>query len=118
MLWGCLHSPKPFIPMSAVDVRDVASAHLKALGIKAEKPNQVEEFILSAGEKAGWTWGGVVDFVRRKYPSVDVQLDGPFDKPRSVDTKRAEKVLGVELRKMEDTVSNFLDQQLELRSQL
>jgi nucleoside-diphosphate-sugar epimerase len=104
--------------MSAVDVRDVASAHLKALGIKAEKPSQVEEFILSAGVEEGWTWNGVADFVRKKYPSVDVQLNGPFDKPPTVDTQRAENILGMEWRKMEDTVSSLFDQQVELRSQL
>lgn len=118
MLWGTLHSPKPPIPMSAVDVRDVASAHLKALNIKAGNAEEIEEFILNAGEKEGWKWDSVADFVKKKYEIVDVQLEGPFDKSPSVDTQRAEKVLGMKWKSMEDTVSSFLDQQVELRSLL
>ncbi|KAF1358047.1 NAD dependent epimerase/dehydratase [Lizonia empirigonia] len=118
MLWGCLHSPKPFIPMSAVDVRNVASAHLKALDVQTGVKGEVEEFLLSAGLKEHWTWDQVAEFVRSKYPSFDVKLEGPFEEPPQVDTQRAESVLGMQWRSMEDTVGSFLDQQIELRAQL
>lgn len=118
MLWGCLHSAKPFIPMSAVDVRDVASAHLKALDVQTGSKREVEEFLLSAGLKEHWTWDQVAEFVRSKYPSFGFKLEGPFDEPPLVDTQRAENVLGMQWRRMEDTVGSFLDQQIELRAQL
>jgi nucleoside-diphosphate-sugar epimerase len=117
MLWGSLHSPRPFIPMSAVDVADVASAHLKSLDVKVGQSNQVDEFILSASEKDGWTWGNVAEFVKAKYPQVKVGLEGPFDEPPKVDTQRAEQVLDIKWRKMEDTISSFLDHQIELKAQ-
>jgi nucleoside-diphosphate-sugar epimerase len=110
MLWGCLHSPKPFIPLSAVDVRDVASAHLKALEVETGAGNEVEEFILSAGPKENWTWEQVAEFVRSKYPALGVKLEGPFEEPPKVDTQKAETVLGIRWKRMEDTVGSFLDQ--------
>lgn len=118
MLWGCLHAPKPFIPMSAVDVRDVAAAHLKALTVKSGAIGEVQEFILSAGVKEGWTWTQVADFARAKYSALDIKLEGPFEEPPSVDTQRAEGVLGMQWRRMEETMGSFLNQQVELRAQL
>lgn len=118
MLWGCLHSPKPFIPPAGVDVRDVASAHLKALEVKAGAGGQVEEFVLSAGPKENWTWEQIAEYVRSKYPALGVKLEGPFEESGKVDTQKAEAVLGMKWKVMEDTVGSFLDQQVELRAQL
>lgn len=118
MLWGALHSPKPFFPLSAVDVEDVALAHLKALEVETGAGEEVEEFLLSAGSKDHWTWGQIAEFVRSKYPTLDVNLEGPFGEPPEVTTHKAETVLGMKWKPMEDTVSSFLDQQLELRTQL
>jgi nucleoside-diphosphate-sugar epimerase len=118
MLWGCLHSRKPFIPASSVDVRDVALAHLKALDVETGSAGEAQEFILSAGPKQNWTWGQVAEFVRSKYPALDVELEGPFEEPPKVDTQKAENVLGMKWKSMEDTVGSFLDQQMELRAQL
>ena len=118
MLWDCLHSSKPFIPMSAVDVRDVASAHLKALNVQTGAKGEVEEFLLSAGPKEGWTWGGVAEFVRSKSAAFDVKLEGPFEEPPKLDTQRAERILGMSWRSMEDTMDEFLGQQIKLDAQL
>jgi nucleoside-diphosphate-sugar epimerase len=118
MLWGSLHSPKPFIPIVAVDVRDVAAGHIKALDVKIGSTREVEEFITSAGPKEGWTWGGVADFVKEKYPAIDVKLEGPFEEPPKVDTTKAQKVLGIQWKSMQETIGSFLDQQVELRDQL
>ncbi|KAJ8116997.1 hypothetical protein OPT61_g1707 [Boeremia exigua] len=106
MLWGSLHSPQPFIPIAAVDVRDVAAAHIKALDVQISAKGEVEEFLLSAGPKEGWTWGGVKDFVVEKYPAIDVKLQGPFGELPSMETDKAENALGVKWRSMEDTMAS------------
>ncbi|KAF3040848.1 hypothetical protein E8E11_006374 [Didymella keratinophila] len=69
-------------------------------------------------EKEGWTWDRVAEFVRQKYEFVGVKVKGPFEQPPSVDTSKAERVLGFGWRIMEDTVGSFLDHQIELRSKL
>ncbi len=118
MLWGCLYSENPFIAASGVDVRDVALAHVRALEARFEEKNEVQEFLLSAGEEDGWSWAKIAEFVRRKYPELGIKLKGPFDAPPLVETRRAEEVLSLKWRKMEDTISSFLDHQLELKAQL
>ena len=117
MLWSSLTSPQPLIPMSAVDVRDVAAAHIRALEVKAED-GEVEEFIVCASEREGWTWDRVAEFVKQKYEFVGVKVEGPFEQPPSVNTSKAERVLGFGWRSMEDTVGSFLDHQVELRGKL
>lgn len=117
MLWTSLTSPKPMIPMAAVDVRDVAAAHIRALEVQVGD-GEVEEFLLSATEKEGWTWDQVADFVRRTYEFVDVKVEGPFEQPPSVDTSKAQHVLGLEWRSMEDTIGSFLDNQVKLSGKL
>lgn len=117
MLWASLTSTKPQIPMSAVDVRDVARAHISALDVPGEQ-GRVDEFILCAGETQGWTWQRVADFVQARYEFVGVKVEGPFGEPPSVDASKAERVLGLKWRSMEDTVGSFLDHQVELRGKL
>lgn len=118
MFWGSLFSEKAFIPMAAVDVRDVASAHIRALDVNTKEHSAVLEVLLSAPEAVGWKWERVVEFVNKRYPALGIQLKGPFDEPPKVAFQRASELLGIQWRDMEDTVSNFLDQQVELRSQL
>ena len=117
MLWRSLTNEKPTIPMAAVDVRDVAAAHIKALDVNANK-GQVEEFILCAGEKEGWTWEKVAELVRRKYAFVGVKLEEQSGGVPSVNTSRAQNMLGIKWRSMEDTIGSFLEQQSELREEL
>ncbi|KAJ0163984.1 putative uncharacterized oxidoreductase [Colletotrichum tanaceti] len=118
VLWQSLFSETPVVPMAPVDVRDVALAHLKALGLEIDEEHSVQEFLLSASKAAGWDWERVVSFARAKYPSLDIKLKGPYDEPPTVETKRAAELLGMQWRSMEDTMSSFLDQQVALRSQL
>ncbi|OBR14497.1 NAD dependent epimerase/dehydratase [Colletotrichum higginsianum IMI 349063] len=118
MLWESLFSEKPNVPMATVDVRDVALAHLKALDLEIKEKATVQEFLLSAPKAAGWDWERVANFVREKYPALDIKLKGPFDEPPKVEAKRATELLGIQWRSMEDTISSFLDQQVELKSQL
>ena len=116
MLWASLQAPKPPLAMSAVDVKDVAAAHLAALQIPLKGNGSVEEFLLSAGKTEGWSWDQVAEFVKKEYPAVGVTMEGPFDEPPSVDTARAQDVLGMKWRRMEDTMRDFLGQQVELRA--
>ncbi|KAK6209807.1 NAD dependent epimerase/dehydratase [Colletotrichum tabaci] len=118
MLWESLFSEKPLVPMATVDVRDVALAHLKALDLEIKEKATVQEFLLSAPKATGWEWERVASFVREKYPALDIKLKGPFDEPPTVEAKRAAELLGIHWRSMEDTISSFLDQQVELKSQL
>ena len=117
MVYGSLQSEKPIIPLTAVDVRDVALAHIKALDLDL-KTSGVEEFVTGADKSDGWTWAEVAEFVNRKYPSIGTKLvDPPKDGP-SCDSRKAEEQLGIKWRTMEDTVSSFLDHQVELRSRI
>lgn len=118
MLWGSLYSETPIMPATGVDVRDVARAHVRALDAKFEGKNEVQEFIISASEKDGWSWTNIVKFVKDKYPGLGTKLEGSFDAPPSIETPRAEQILGLKWRTMEDTMASFLDHQVELRAQL
>jgi nucleoside-diphosphate-sugar epimerase len=119
MLWGTLYSETPLIPAVAVDVRDVARAHVRVLDANLQgKNNEVQEFLISASEKDGWSWTNVAKFVKREYPSLGTKLEGLFDAPPSIETPRAKEILGLKWRAMEDTIASFLDHQVELRAQL
>lgn len=110
-VWDSLFVPEGLLHGIGVDVRDVASAHLcvlkptdDELGIKG----QVAEFLISAPD---WTWRGIADFVKKSYPWLAVALeDGPLLKLR---TERAETVLGIKWRSLEDAVGELVDQQIE-----
>ncbi|KAK2057333.1 NAD dependent epimerase/dehydratase [Colletotrichum caudatum] len=117
MLWKSLFSEKPIVPMVAVDVRDVALAHLRALDLDVKEQSTVQEFVLSSPD-AGWEWDRVVEFTREEYPHLDIQLKGPFEKVSKGKADRATKLLGIQWRTMEETVASFLDHQVELKAQL
>ena len=116
MLWGTLYSEKPTIPAVSVDVRDVALAHIRALEAKFEGKNEVQEFIISASDRDGWSWTKIAEFVKEKYPNLGIKLEGPFDPTPFVETPRAEEILGLKWKTMEETISSFLDHQVELRA--
>ncbi|RMZ69715.1 hypothetical protein GMOD_00010285 [Pyrenophora seminiperda CCB06] len=119
MLWGTLYSETPLLLAVAVDVRDVARAHVRALDANFQGTNdKVEEFLISASEKDGWSWTNVAKFVKSKYPTLGTKLQGSFDAPPSIETSRAEEILGLKWKTMEDTLASFLDHQVELRAQL
>ncbi|KAF3006018.1 hypothetical protein E8E13_010618 [Curvularia kusanoi] len=118
LLWAGLTGPRAGVPMVAVDVRDVAAAHIKALTVAVDSKDKVTEFILSASEREGWTWGGVAQFAKEKYAAVGVQVEAPYPPQHRLETTRAETLLGIKWRAMQDTVSAFLEQQLELQVKL
>ncbi|KAH7020683.1 NAD dependent epimerase/dehydratase [Macrophomina phaseolina] len=114
LLWDSLFAPAALIPMAGVDVRDVASAHVRALrpaDAELGEKGRVAEFVISAPD---WTWQGVVDFVKKKYPGLGVTLDGSSGPDFKIRTERAEKVLGIKWRPLEDAVGELVDQQIEI----
>ncbi|KAE8369001.1 hypothetical protein BDV27DRAFT_166591 [Aspergillus caelatus] len=108
LFWDSLHSEKPTIPNVWVDVRDVAEAHIRAL--KAEIPSGTE-FLLSAPAAS---WEATGQMVRRKFPSVGCKLQGPIEGGWTVDTKTAERILGMHWRRQDEIVEAVLEQQLRL----
>jgi nucleoside-diphosphate-sugar epimerase len=106
-LWNSLHSEKPLFTTLCVHVRDVAEAHLHIL--ERDIPSG-SSFLLS-GPK--FTWDDAVDFVKQKYPQVEVRLTGPFTDPPVADTRLAEEVLRMRPRGMVEIVGDVVQQQLE-----
>lgn len=107
--WNSLRQSTPLFPSTCVDVRDVAEAHIKVL----ESDVRSGTAFLLSGPSFGWD--DVVDFVQEEYDGdVEVKLKGPFAKPIIADTTRAERILGIEWRSMEDMIRSVVDQQLGL----
>jgi nucleoside-diphosphate-sugar epimerase len=109
-LWSSLQSEKPQFASICVHVTDVADAHIKAL--QRDVPSGTA-FLLSG---PAFGWNDVVQFVKRDYEGeIDVKLVGPFAEPPIADTKRAERLLGMTWKSMEQIVGDVLDQQLEFK---
>ena len=109
-MWGHLFTEdKISYPSSSVDVEDVAAAHLKALDMKVGKKTEVQEFLLDGG----WSWERLLKIVNEKYPNAGFKRTEVDEAPWTIETKRAEEILGMKWRSLEDTVSAFVDQQLQ-----
>ncbi|KAK4201941.1 hypothetical protein QBC40DRAFT_222553 [Triangularia verruculosa] len=104
---------KPAVPASMVDVRDVSLTVLRSLDVEAGKEELVTEYLV-AGDPT--SYDDVVSFVKKAYPEIPVNVEGPYDKPFTSDTSRTEKDLGImRWHSTEEIVSSVLDQQLEIR---
>jgi nucleoside-diphosphate-sugar epimerase len=110
MFMNSLPSSKPLFPSTIVDVRDVADATLAT--IKASVERNGDEFIISGVET---TWDDIVAYVKAAYPQVDMNLQPPFTKPFVANASKAERILGVSWKSVEEIVRSVLDQQLALR---
>lgn len=109
-LWSSLNSKKAQFASLCVHVRDVAEAHVKAL--QRDVPSGTA-FLLS-GPSFGWD--DVVKFVKSEYEGkIDVNLIGPFSEPPVADASKAERLLGMTWRSMEEIVGDVLDQQLDFK---
>ena len=109
-LWSSLNSKKIQFASLFVHVMDVAEAHVKAL--QRDVPSGTA-FLLSG---PSIRWDDVVKFVKSEYEGkIDVNLAGPFSEPPVADTSKAERLLGMTWRSMEEIVRDVLDQQLEFR---
>lgn len=105
--WSSLQADKPQFPPVFVDVRDVAEAHLKSATASTEA--HATEILLSGFEV---TWDQVTSFIEADYPTVELKWTLPFAKGPTVDTTRAEKILGMKWRSMEDIIGSLFSQQL------
>ncbi|RAK81440.1 dihydroflavonal-4-reductase [Aspergillus fijiensis CBS 313.89] len=108
--WNTLQAERPGMANAWVDVRDVAAAHVRALQREVAPGTEV----LLSGPTPG-SWGRVAELVRRQYPEVGCRLQGPFERGWTVDTRTAERVLGMEWRGQDEIVEAVLGQQLALR---
>ncbi|KAK0639504.1 hypothetical protein B0T16DRAFT_518387 [Cercophora newfieldiana] len=104
---------KPVIPAAFVDVRDVSSVLLRSLELQVEKGAPLTEVLVNGNPTS---WEEIIGFVKARYPSVDVKLEGPFLTPFTADTSRAETQLGVKWRGIQEILASVLNQQMELRS--
>lgn len=105
--WNSLGADSTPFPPAIVDVRDVAEAHVRAIHAPVDKP--MTEFLID-GQVTGWDT--VADLVEKKYPQLSLNWKRPFPKGMEVDVTRAETVLGMKWRPIEDTFSDLIEQQL------
>lgn len=109
LFWGSLHSLQPQFPPIFIDVRDVAEAHLKAT--TALTNSRATEILLSGSPS---NWDEVLSVMKTSFPSLEVHWEAPFAGGPRVDTSRAEKVLSMEWRSMDEIFQSLFDQQLQL----
>ncbi|RMZ01761.1 hypothetical protein D0860_07480 [Hortaea werneckii] len=105
--WRSLGADSAPFPPAMIDVRDVAEAHVRAIHAPVDKP--MTEFLID-GQVTGWD--AVADLVKKKYPQLSLNWKRPFPKGMEVDVTRAETVLGMKWRPIEDTFSDLIEQQL------
>jgi len=110
LLWASIFSEKPRLANAWVHVRDVADAHINALGTEIETG---KEFILS---RPVVSWEEVGKFVQSHYPTLGCKLDPPFEGGWTVDTTAADTILGIQWRSVETIVQDVVNQQLELKA--
>ncbi|KAI7285946.1 NAD(P)-binding protein [Hortaea werneckii] len=105
--WRSLSADSAPFPPAMVDVRDVAEAHVRAIHAPVDKP--MTEFLID-GQVNGWDT--VAGSIEKKYPQLSLNWKRPFSKGMEVDVTRAETVLGMKWRPIEDTFSDLIEQQL------
>lgn len=105
--WSSMGAESAPFPPALVDVRDVAEAHVRAIHAPVEKP--VTEILID-GQVTGWDT--LVDLVGKKYPQLSLNWKRPFPKGMEVDVTRAETMLGMKWRPIENTFSDLIEQQL------
>ncbi|KAI7218752.1 NAD(P)-binding protein [Hortaea werneckii] len=105
--WGSLGGDSAPFPPALVDVRDVADAHVRAIHAPVDKP--LTEVLIDGQVTA---WDTVADLVEKKYPQLSLNWKRPFPKGMEVDVTRAETMLGMKWRPIEDTFGDLIKQQL------
>ncbi|KAK0666517.1 hypothetical protein QBC41DRAFT_280607 [Cercophora samala] len=104
---------KPVVPASMVDVRDVSLAVLHGLDVELARGGLVTEYLVAGNPTS---YDDVVEFVKKQYPEIPINIEGPYDKPFTADTSRTEKELDItRWHTMEEIVASVLDQQLDIR---
>jgi nucleoside-diphosphate-sugar epimerase len=99
--------------ITAVHVKDVAEAHIKALD---DRVPDGSKYLLS-GNKASWK--DVVNILKKDYPGVPFKLaEGVEGDSWAVDTTRAETELGIKWRSLSSIVHEVMDQQLAFQKDI
>lgn len=111
LLFMSLSLEKPIIGTAWVHVRDIAEAHIKAIESDAKSGT---EFLLSGPT---FPWEEAIDYIKAKYPALDIKLQPPFGDRWKVDTSVAEKILGTQWRSKEEILDAVIGQQIALRAE-
>lgn len=101
--------PEPIFP-AWVDVRDVAAAHVRALGMEAA---QNQRFMLVNGL---YTMDEVVDIMRGQFPTLRDRLPEPQDSqkpPVRFENSRSEKILGINYCSLENCIAATTESLME-----
>ncbi|PYH47081.1 dihydroflavonal-4-reductase [Aspergillus saccharolyticus JOP 1030-1] len=116
LFWQSVLSETPGMANAWVDVRDVAEAHVRAL--QREDLVSGTEFLLS-GPTPG-SWKRVAEVIQSRFPEVGCRLQGPLEEEAGwrVDTRMAERVLGMRWRGQDEIVEAVVRQQLRLRGKI
>ncbi|USP74817.1 hypothetical protein yc1106_02091 [Curvularia clavata] len=112
ILWKSLASEKPLLGTSWVHVRDVADAHIKALDVDVKHE---KEFLLAG---PSFPWEDAIEYIRKKFPGLEIKLVPPFKGKWKVDVTEAETVLGLRWRPKELILDEVIGQQLALGNKL
>lgn len=110
LLWNALTSGEPSVWSSYVNVRDVATAHVKALDSGIADGSS---YILAAKET---TWKEVAQVLNKTYANVELfkLAENAPGLRLPVDGAKAEKELGVDYVSLENTIKDVVDQNLSL----
>ncbi|KAF2112813.1 hypothetical protein BDV96DRAFT_601644 [Lophiotrema nucula] len=111
MFFMSLGSEKPILGTAWVHVKDIAEAHVRAIQSEVDTG---KEFLLSGPP---FPWEDAIEYVKEKYPDLEVKLAPPFEGRWSADVSFAEKVLGMKWRSKESILDDLIGQQLQLRAQ-
>ncbi|KFA70144.1 hypothetical protein S40285_06610 [Stachybotrys chlorohalonatus IBT 40285] len=113
VFWNVIRTGEVMLkPTTYVDVRDVAEALVKSLGVSVPSG---QEFILHS---VPTTWSDIAEAVHTLYPHQDFKLKKiPDDKlDIELENKAAKEMLGIPGRPIEELVRGVVDQQLSFNS--
>ena len=109
LLWATLHgNDLPMTPFITVDVRDVANGLMRI--ITADVPTGTE--LPMTGQS--YTWKQLADFVKKCYPVLKIPFSPDREPVMTMDTAVTQRLVGMNLRPVEETIRAFLDQQVAL----
>ena len=110
--WSSMAADAAPFPCMVVDVRDVAEAHLQAAIVPTQR--KMTEILLNG--YAG-TWEPVLSLFKKEFPDLGLAWKSSSSKPSDIDVSRAESVLGMQWRPVEEMFRGLVTQQLHLQDQ-
>ncbi|KAI4731269.1 NAD(P)-binding protein [Aureobasidium sp. EXF-10728] len=109
MLWMTIQYGNPAFPSLWVDVKDVATAHVRAIDCSAPSGT---EFITSGPEVS---WNEIAEFMKQEYPDLSKLEPNYQGHTTRAETVNPEKYLGMEWRPWQQTVREMVEQQLSFQ---